>query len=192
MTDTEQSQRGQHPDPSSLTTAQLLRENFWLRELLETRLNAIDRAISLAHEDLVRVPTEVDKAIGHLQQMMLGEFKVVEEKFASVQKQFVERDTRATTQRESDKTAVDAALQAQKEAAGKSQESFTKQIDQSDKRVDDLRERVGMIEGVHRGGSDATTTRQAAGASLQGSIGMWVGVLGLLLGAIVAFLARTA
>ena len=62
------------------------------------------------------------------------------ERFASIQKQFDERDVRTEQAAGAVKIAVDAALQAQKEAAGeasrsnataatKSEASFTKQID---------------------------------------------------------------
>lgn len=53
----------------ALSTAQLLREVNNLREVVETRLNAIDRATNLFQENLTRVPTDTDKQIRHLQEL---------------------------------------------------------------------------------------------------------------------------
>lgn len=39
-----------NPDPTVLTTQQIYRENMWLREVLETRLDGMDTAIRLLRE----------------------------------------------------------------------------------------------------------------------------------------------
>lgn len=56
-------------DPSNLTTVQLLREIQNLKELIFARLDNIDGIIDTAHEDLVRVPTDVQKAVGNLKEL---------------------------------------------------------------------------------------------------------------------------
>lgn len=148
------------PDPSELTTQALWREVSALKELVFSRLDAIQLAIDIAHQDLVRVPTEVQKAVGNLKDLHEEKFRSVEaqlinqgalrdEKFAGVQKQLTERDVRIEQTARDTKTAIDAALAAQEKAGskqtetfsesiGKSEASFTKQIDQIGVRITDL------------------------------------------------------
>lgn len=131
----------QNPDPSSLTTSQLLREINSLDKLLESRLDAIEKAVKVAHENYVRWPTEVDKAINNLRALFDERFQTTGEKFNSIQTQFLERDTRTEQTSRDSKVAVDAALSAAKEAVSeqnksgalaiaKSEAATTKQIDQ--------------------------------------------------------------
>src|ERR1700738_2861976 len=143
--------RNSHPDPTVRTVEQLQREVSALKELHGVRLEAMDKAIQVAHDDLVRVPTDVQKAVGSLKDVLQETFKIHDEKFqstqqlaaekfAGIQKQFDERDVRTEQSATATKIAVDAALQAQKEAAGaqnesnaaaiaKSEAATTKQID---------------------------------------------------------------
>lgn len=121
------------PDPTVLTTSQLLRVTGSLRdyidgkmEVLETRLFAIDRATELLNETVNRVPTETQTAIGRIQDLM-------DEKFKSIEVQFRERDTRQERESRDNKVAVDAAFAAQKEAAAKQDESNAKAIDKSER-----------------------------------------------------------
>ena len=182
-------------DPSPLTTAQVQREVASLEKLLEQRIDSIEQAVKVAHENLVRVPTDVDKAIGHLRETIEGKFDTVRqaflihlEKFASVQTQFQERDVRTEQTAKDSKVAVDAALQAAKEAVGKQQEASdraiakqeaatNKQLDQVvtliaanfkalDDKNSDLKDRVGTIE--------------AKSTGLKDGWGYLVGVLSLL------------
>jgi hypothetical protein len=152
-------------DPSALATQQVWREVGSLKELVFSRLEAIETSIRVAHEDLVRVPTDVQKQVGNLKELIDLKFDGVnnlieqegqlrDEKFSGVQRQF-----------ESNKVAVDAALSAQKEAAGKQEASFSKQIDAqaeiikttvsaSDGKIEDLKERLTRIEGKGEGRRD--------------------------------------
>jgi hypothetical protein len=169
-----------HPDPTLLTTAQLNAGLLGLRELIETRLDGMDRATELLHQNITVVPTEIDRQVGHLTALS-------EEKFASIQKQFDERDVRAraaelaqkeaaAAQNSAASIAVTAALQAQKEAAAaqndanaaaitKSEAATNKTIDgilqlltSNTKAIDDkfaiINERLNRNEGSVRGGSD--------------------------------------
>src|SRR5688572_12559693 len=102
-------------DPTPLTTAQILREINSLEKLMD----AIEKAVTVAHENLVRVPTEVDKAIGHLRELMLEKFLTIvktfettDQKFHNIQTQFMERDARSEQAENYTKTAVDAAFAA--------------------------------------------------------------------------------
>src|ERR1700738_587069 len=122
------------PDPTVLTTQQLLRELNNLKEIMYTRLDAMDKAMGIFSDNITRVPTDTDKQISHLKELH-------DEKFKSISIQFAERDTRTEQTSRDSKVAVDAALQAAKEAVGeqnkssalaiaKSEASTTKQIDQ--------------------------------------------------------------
>ncbi len=168
------------PDPTVLTTQQLQREIATSRELveskisgfkdtIETRLAAMDKAITLLQTQTDRLPALILDAVKQLQNLH-------EEKFRSIETQFVERDTRTEQTSRDSKVAVDAALQAAKEAVGeqnksnalaiaKSEATFTKQIDQIgvlistlqkglDEKIDDLRLRMQVTESVKKGGNE--------------------------------------
>lgn len=128
----------------------------------------MDKAIQLLQTSSDRLPGFVKEEVDHLRVLH-------EEKFASIAVQFAERDTRTEQTSRDSKVAVDAALQAAKEAVGeqnkssalaiaKSETATTKQIDQigslisttsnafNDK-VDDIKGRLTIIEGKALGGS---------------------------------------
>jgi hypothetical protein len=183
------------PDPTPLTTAQLQREVAALEKLFTQRMDAIEKAVNVAHENLVRVPTEVQKAVGHLEQLTQGKLETVNERFNSVQRQLLECDARAERDARDAKERVDSALQAAKEAVakeqeasdkaiGKSEASFTKQIDRmeelirmsrhaSDERINGIKEQLSIITGTGGG------LRQGWGY-LVGGIAAIVGLLGIL------------
>jgi hypothetical protein len=169
-----------------------------------TRFEAMDRAVNLFQENLTRVPTDVDKQVGQLREFILSKVQAMEqatallremtekvpsaadigikhltelcdEKFASISTQFRERDTRTEQTSKDSKVAVDAALQAAKEAVGKQQESnslaiaksetaTSKQIDQigvfmaaantaTTDKIDDLKQRLTAMEARMEGHS---------------------------------------
>lgn len=266
------------PDPSVRTVEQLGSAVMALRELIEVRLDAMDKAQALFEGNLTRVPTEVDKQIAHLHSLVwerlggmeksiealrqltwehfasialqfaglqlqfderdtraeqalhahamtlatqiktiddaldqvqgelrtrpeaierrVGQLQALhEEKFKSIQTQFVERDTRTEQTSRDSKVAVDAALQAAKEAVSeqnrasslsisKSETATTKQIDQQGQliasataalndKIDDLKSRLTLIEG--RGSGMA-----ASWGVMVAAFGMIVGIGGLM------------
>lgn len=151
------------PDPTELTTKALLREIAALKELVETRLGVnmritetrlegMDKAVSLLQVQADSVPKIRDSMMLHVDEKLRSsnavqeqKFRAIEdtyaEKFASIQTQFRERDVRAEQSSKDSKVAVDAALQAAKEAVGeqtkssalaigKSETATAKQIDQ--------------------------------------------------------------
>src|SRR5580700_6126793 len=108
------------PDPTTLTTQQMTREIAALKELftaqleslgteIKTRLDGMDKAIDLVRLAASLLPDHVDEKIDALRQ-------VQDEKCNSIQTQFHERDVRTEQSGKDAKTAVDAALQAAKEA----------------------------------------------------------------------------
>ena len=112
-------------DPTPRTLEQLSSGLASLKELHATRLDAMDKAIEVAHDDLVRVPTDVQKAVGSLRDLIDEKFRTHEEKFAGVKEQFSERDTRADKIADLSQKALDAALLTAEKAVGKQNEAFT-------------------------------------------------------------------
>jgi len=105
-----------HPaDPSLLTTQLMLREVAALKAIFDerfdsitVRLVAMDKAQNLFETNLTRVPTEVDKQISHVREVVDKMFSTVEERFSSIAIQFQERDIRVHQMSE----ALDKNLQA--------------------------------------------------------------------------------
>jgi uncharacterized protein YoxC len=177
------------PDPTVLTTEAQARglqaERDYVNgqlQVLRQRLDGMDTATQVLHESVNRVPTEVQREVAHLndlfdtrfqqiEEKVTGHFLVDNERFQSIEKQFVERDTRVQQSSVAADQALNAALQAAKElvnaqsqastdAAEKSETSFTKQIDQIgvqlqsvqaalDARITELKERIDRGEGGH-------------------------------------------
>lgn len=144
-----------------------------IRDVLQTRLDGMDKAIRILQDIADKFPARIDEKIGAVSevatQKFAGDQALMNEKFNSVQKQFEERDVRTEQAAGAVKIAVDAALQAQKEAASeanksnaaatqKSEASTTKLIDAQatlitnmtkafDDKIGDVKDRVNRIEG---------------------------------------------
>jgi len=171
----DRSRDGVISDPSSLTTQQLWREVLNLRELMEarvagieeltkSRISAIEKSIEVAHDDLVRVPTDVQKQVGNLRDLH-------EEKFHAVEARFKERDARFEQKDRDMKTAIDAAFASASAAVAKSEAVTSKQIDQQANliqtetralsgRIDDVKERLTKVESLSVGEKGGKTQQQ--------------------------------
>jgi hypothetical protein len=189
-----------NPDPTVLTTAALLREVSTLRDsskaevaalkdIIVTRLTAMDKAVELVQASHLRLVemfhAREDKFDRLIDDKISSLQEVHDEKFRSISVQFTERDTRTEQNQKDTKVAVDAALQAAEKAVGKQQESFslatdksekatTKQIDQQgliistatralDDKIEDLKQRLTRIEGSMEGRLESKTTGQNTG-----------------------------
>jgi hypothetical protein len=201
------------PDPTVLTTQQLLREMSTsreivealitgIRETIETRLGGMDKAISLLQVVNDRLPEKINENVAQLRQLH-------EEKFRSIAVQFMERDTRTEQTSRDSKVAVDAALQAAKEAVGeqnksnalaiaKSEATFTKQIDQigalistmqkgTDDKIDDIKSRLQTIESTKQGQVEAKKSSYDAGIYVIAVVGAIVGMIGIGIALIALF-----
>jgi hypothetical protein len=159
-------------DPTALTTDALRREVASLKELIEVHLDSAQRQRIQLESRLSDVPKLILEAVTHLRELQ-------EERFNSIQTQFRERDTRTEQISLANKLAIDAALQAAKEAVGeqnksnllanaKSEAAFTKQMDLltdtmktmgqgiADK-MDDLKERIVAMENRNLGKENMKT-----------------------------------
>jgi hypothetical protein len=171
-------------DPTILTTQQLHREIEGERALtdskieglrtnVQTQLDAADRAITSQQARLDARQTDIDKSIAHVTNLFAEKLEGMQgtnrEKFASIGTQFLERDKRTEQLSIADKTAIAAALQAQKEAAGATNESnlqattkmeanFTKLIEKTqdlvsavqrntDEKINDVKSRLDKGDG---------------------------------------------
>ena len=94
-------------------------------KVIEQRLMDMDRATALLSSQTQRVPSEVDRQVGHVRE-------VHAEKFISIANQFAERDHRSERESRDNKVAVDAAFAAQKEAAAEQNKSNTLAISKSE------------------------------------------------------------
>jgi NADH dehydrogenase/NADH:ubiquinone oxidoreductase subunit G len=124
------------PDPTILTTQQLRHEQGTLREVIEARLNAMDIATRLQADHVNRVPSDIDKQIKHLTDLFGERMEGFRAELRSlgkgIQLQFDERDIRSRAAEDAAKVAVNAALQAQKEAAAAQNESNAAAITKSE------------------------------------------------------------
>jgi hypothetical protein len=195
------------PDPTVLTTQQTLREVSMLRDVLETRLTGMDKAIQLLQGATDKFPALIESSVYRLQALH-------DEKFKSIALQFSERDVRTEQTSRDNNVALTAALQAAKEAVGeqnksnvlantKSEAAFTKLIDQlsvlidrtdkslSDK-IEDSKERIGVIE--KNANERLTAMESHSKGSRDTSHDIWgylVGFGGLVIAAIVLFMKAT-
>jgi hypothetical protein len=124
------------PDPTALTTEQLRRELGALREVIEARLNGMDIATKLLADQASGVPKDIDKQIRHLTDLFSERMEGLKAETISlgrsIQLQFDERDIRSQASEDAAKIAVNAALQAQKEAAAAQNESNAAAITKSE------------------------------------------------------------
>lgn len=117
------------PDPTFLTTQQLNARVAGVREILETRLNGMDRAVELLAAWRETVPGQIRAEVSHLKAVIDEKLTSVTTltmtKFDGVTDAFVERDKRTEQLSNAQQVAVAAALQAQKESAGAQRDSNT-------------------------------------------------------------------
>jgi hypothetical protein len=129
-----------HLDPSPRSVAQLYREIGSLKELLATRMDSLEKAQLDFKADMVRVPTEVTKAVAALDYAIGERFKIHDQRFAAQDALSLTRLSGVEAAFTTAKEAVVQALVAQKEAVAeraksseaavlKAEAATTKQID---------------------------------------------------------------
>jgi hypothetical protein len=123
-----------NPDPSRLTTEQLHRELHLLERALMTRIQAANAAYIELKENLVRVPTILDREIERLTQL-------TDEKFRNVDTRFGERDLRGRDRELSNKTAIDKSEEGVKDQL----HAITAVVGSNDKAMADKLESVKEV-----------------------------------------------
>ena len=199
------------PDPTKLTTEQLRRELATLREIIETRLEGMDRATELASAQAVVAREEIEQIRGRLREETVTEVGQLRELLEArldgmdraISLQFTERDVRSDQATVGSKQALAAALLAQKElvaqqndansaAAAKAEASFTKQIDQigtiiqtmekaTDARITELKERIDRGEGSTAGAAGSRSDRAQVTNQVLMALSVLAAVIGLLI-----------
>lgn len=194
------------PDPTPRTLDSLQREVAFLKELVFTRLDGMDKALALFQENLTKFPTDTDKQVHTLRELH-------EERFRSMDTRFAEVAARATQTEDYSEKAISSALAAADKtvialnsssslAIAKSEAATQKAIEQLqeqvrtaistingkidsviagiDGKINDLKDRV-------TGGENRIVGQVTSQTSQQGSVGMWVGIAGAAL-AIISFM----
>ena len=199
------------PDPTKLTTEQLRHEVATLREILETRLDGMDRATELASAHVTGVRKEIEQIRGRLREETATQVAQLRELLETrldgmdraIGLQFTERDFRAEQVAESAPQALGSALSAQKElvaqqndansaATAKAEASFTKQIDQistiiqtmekaADARITELKERIDRGEGSTAGAAGSRSERAQVTSQILMMLSVLAAVIGLLI-----------
>jgi hypothetical protein len=130
------------------------------------RVDSIEKALELFRDQITRVPTDVDRQILALRELVF-------ERFRAIDMRFDERDKRANQRAEAGNTAMEAAFAAAKENTTEIKAGFTKSIDglqnlmstavkATELMVSDLKERVTAIESRTSGMTAANTENRAA------------------------------
>ncbi len=196
----------QHADLTRVPT-DVDRQVDALKELVFVRLDDMDTAIGLARERADRIPEQRAEALAALREVFAENLKTIEVRFGSVQTEFILRDERVKQTATDTKVAVDAALQAAEKAVQKQNESFSLSIDKSEKatleqiaqqrvllqtataalndKIDDLKERMGRMEGMGLGTKESATTQHSANSFL-----LSLFVAGISLAGLIALLLR--
>ena len=172
-----------NPDPTVATNDAVARAAKAERDFVvgqlgvrDTRLDAMDEATRVLSETVTRVPTDVQKEVGHLREVVL-------EKFASVEQQLRAGEALRLEQKADSKTGLEAALAAQKEAASEQNKSNTLAITKSEagtveniKKLEDLfttktnaqaditadlKTRVERMESLKQGSQEVVSTNRA-------------------------------
>lgn len=121
---------------------------------IDTRFKGIDRATELQHEDLVRVPTEVDRAIGGLRDLLKADIGTAvatikgelsthiaetKEKFSSVNSTFAQGDKALTAALQAQEKQAIATNDSNKAASDKMETGFTEALKQGREFLEEVR-----------------------------------------------------
>ena len=180
------------PDPTALTTQALQREIAALKESILADLAGTRDLVTRLTKQVDDVPARVDEKVAHLRDLH-------DEKFSSVDKQFVQRDVAVAAALQAAEKAVGAQNTSNTLAISKSEATTAKQIDELGKlvatmsgtldgKISDVKERVGAIENKGLGSQEnraVTTTTNTQTTSivslLIGAAGVAIAILTIIL-----------
>jgi hypothetical protein len=131
-----------------------------LRDVYNAERAARDEAVRILHDDMVRVPTLLDRAELNITTQLRSETEsladLTEQKFANVWLRFTELEKRSRDLDEARAIALTAALNAAKEAVGEQNRSNTTAIEKSEKATND---KINQLEGTFNAANKATNER---------------------------------
>lgn len=177
------------PDPTKLTQEAVDRAVFQQAALFKVQLDAIIARMDHIQTTLDARPEDVNKAVSSA---ILSLQELVQQKFTGVDQQFAGRDTALAAALLAQKTAVDEQNRANALSIAKSDAATVKQIDAiglnvgtitsaiNDK-IDDLRTRVGSIEGRAVGVNENKSDTASVWNYLFGAIGAVGAVFGIMM-----------
>ncbi len=182
------------PDPTVLTTQQLERglqaERDYLEARLATlvqRLDSMDLANEVLNETVTRVPTDMQREVGHMRELLQASIEGIERRLADNDLRFdhaLRAQKELTTQRnKSNTTAIDKSESSIERSMEKLSELFRSGINGISSQVADLKGRVTAIEASKTG---ATETR----SSFYALVGVGISMV-LLTIALVSFVIST-
>jgi len=222
------------PDPTVLTTKLTKREIAALREIVEekiqglrdvltaqltgimtnteTRMGEMDKAILLTREEHQRTLALIqDMATRVVDEKIRAAIGIVFEQFKSIQTQFTERDIRTEQTSRDSKVAVDAALQAAKEAVNAQQIANALSIDKSErataKQIDQINLTMstttkGLEDKISSGNDEQRRTvvaiearlnrMEGSGTGKQQQLATAVAIGGLILAVVAFFIGKLA
>jgi cobalamin biosynthesis Mg chelatase CobN len=179
------------PDPTVLTTEQLLREISSLRsyidgkfEVIQERLNGVDKATVLREENFKNFRSRVDEKVQHLTDLRAEQFKTVEVRFKE-RAEHAERETRikkeAAAQQEAATTkAIDKSERNTADTIKTNQELSKTTTDALTKGLDELKLKVSAIESMKLGASEQKTETQASVGTIAAIIGSALALIAAL------------
>jgi hypothetical protein len=212
------------PDPTALTSSlvdaakeEMRRELQHVQALVMAHLGTMEAKLRIIEMQLMECPKLIDHALREGKELLQERLRTQDERFHGIQVQFHERDTRADDASRATRTAIEAALiaqrenaaqqmQAQKEAAAaqhaNSEQSRSRieattqhQIEQLmtllhattgaiTGKVDDLKERLTLIEGRTVGITAATGRHDVMETSGRQLSSQHIAILAVLVSAI--------
>jgi hypothetical protein len=193
------------PDPTRLTTLAVDRALSGFRELIEARLDGIDRATDLVAKDSARIAASQERNRELLRDDVARQLealeRLIDERFARVDDRFADRDASTKLAAEESRIQLKAALDAAKEVVGeqnkfisrvmeKSEGQWAKQIDAmvalmderqrtNDQRYQDLKERLDLGGGLLAGAQEQRTEARLSTGQMLVAAMVLIGIFGL-------------
>lgn len=191
------------PDPTELTDRAIARLERTLItyvdgeiKALVARLDALDRAATARALNVDVVHDDIERRVSHLQELH-------DQKFAAIQVQLAERDSRVASEKKDAKLAVDAAFAAAKDTAALQEKANREAIDKSErataetiktnqesgrasiaalsKGLDEVKDRVTRIESAKVGGTENRTNFYATIGLIATVTFLFIAVFGFIL-----------
>lgn len=194
------------PDPTILTTRQveqavevltdkMLSADKALRDHIDSKIMAIDRATELRIKEIERIPLQIKESIGHLNDLIMARFEQQNEKFLSINRQFIDQAASVEKAASVSQTAISTAFSNAEKAVDKERmntgerlailsEQQRVQKDSLDKVISDLKDRLTLIEGRQSGSNEAR-------AGISESTALMIGIGGFAI-AVISFFANRA
>lgn len=154
-------------DSNHQSSLSLLREITNLDRIMTTRLDSMDKAMSLFNENMVRVPTELDKRLSQLQAMLSEKFANVDTKFSTIDKVFNERDFRFNKLEESHRSILSVEIDKIYETFKMIENSLTLRFDSVDTQFTERDTRASESSLASQKAIDAALQSQKESASEQ-------------------------